>query len=319
MSKVPQPQHPQRPPGLFGWRQRRKQSPALMVAEPLTEEEAAVELEAKRKEEEDARRAEEEKRSAKRKKKRPAPPAEDEVDECAAPALVRVAVGRFGVSLNTVGCIVASSAICVTLLGAYAIGRRSADDPASGGLSPVAGVTTPRTVAESPLFSSGPGRAAFEEKGRRETAASPDLSALLDGPASRHDGAVRANEPASVEFGGSEPAVGHERLNYLQIESFAMTRDRDRGQILQDVADVQAFLRARGVETVARQLGSSYAVFGQRGFSPGGESEAQRNAFRQKIEQYGREYRQSGGLYGFKGCLFVSHARSRAGRPVGSS
>lgn len=315
MSKAPQPQHPRRPPGLFGWRQRRRQSPALLVAEPLTEEEAAVELEAGRKAEEDARRAEEEKRSAKRKKRRASPPIE--VDESAAPALVRVSVGRFGLSLNTVGCIVASSAICVTLLGAFAVGRRSAGDPSSGGLSPVAGVTTPRAAAESPLLSSGQGRPAVE-KGRRETATSPDLSALLDGPAPRNDGVVRANEPASVGYDGSEPAAGAERLNYLQIESFAMTRDRDRAQVRQDVAGVQAFLRARGVETVARQLGNGYALFSQRGFLPGGESEPQRNAFRQMIEQHGRAYRRSGGLYEFKGCLFVSHARSRAGRPVGS-
>jgi hypothetical protein len=47
----------------------------------------------------------------------------------------------------------------------------------------------------------------------------------------------------------------------------------------------------------------------------GREHAAEREAFRRRIEELGTEYRRAGGLYQFKGCLFVSYSSTRVGDP----
>lgn len=124
---------------------------------------------------------------------------------------------------------------------------------------------------------------------------------------------MAANRPASVMATESVGGVPPERLNYLQIESFRITRARGGEQLEEELADVQAFLEARGVETFARRLGNGFVLFSVQGFPPGSEYAAEREAFRARIVRFGEKYRRSGGLYQFKGCLFVSHARTRIG------
>ena len=104
------------------------------------------------------------------------------------------------------------------------------------------------------------------------------------------------------------PALPPESLNYLQIESFPVSRDRDAQQVAQDVKDARQFLLDRGVRTFARRKGGGFVLFAEQGFAPGKEAAGSREAFRRKIEALGQEYRKTGGLYAFKGCLFVSYA-----------
>ena len=307
MSKTPQVQYPKRRPGLLAWWRRRKESPSLTVAQPLTEEEAAAELAERRAAEQAANRAKEPKRPAK----------DTGEPKSTSGPFFRMTEGRFVLSLNTAGCIFITASICVLMLGAYSLGRHSTGATAAKGLPQVAAVKgLSGSSSRSPLLSGGEDASAGVGRAQRDPAAGPDLSELLKQPPAKRAGAVTANEPAVVRSRTAEGGAQTERLNYLQIESFRITRARSSEQLKTDVADVQAFLAARGVETFARFLSNGYVLFSKEGFPPSPEYEARREAFRKKIEQCGREYRRGGGLYQFKGCLFVSYSQSRAGRPA---
>jgi hypothetical protein len=56
-------------------------------------------------------------------------------------------------------------------------------------------------------------------------------------------------------------------------------------------------------------------LFGEQGLQIGPKGEADRQAIRKKIQDLGKEYRKSGGLYEFKDPLFVSYVRTQAGQP----
>jgi hypothetical protein len=107
-----------------------------------------------------------------------------------------------------------------------------------------------------------------------------------------------------------------ENLNYLQIESFMITRHRSGDVVAADLANARRFLADRGIETFARQHSNGFVLYTMQGFPMEGESAARREALKRRVEELGREYRRSGGLYEFKGCHFVSHSRATAGRPV---
>jgi hypothetical protein len=302
MSKAPEAQNPRRGPGLFAWRRRPSESASLMVAQALTEEEAAAELEARRAPEANC-------------------PAEAADAEPRGPGTLGVFWGRVSnrvleirpkLSLNTVGCLAVAASVCLLTLGAYTLGRRSA---IGKGLEPVAALRNVAGSARSPLLSD---RGGSTESSRRQAgyASDPDLSELLRQPPAKQAGIVIPNQPASVGKETAEIGVPAEKLNYLQIESFKVTRERNGEQLRRDLADVRAFLAARGVETFARNLGNVYVLLGKQGFPTGQDFKARREEFRREIEQYGQEYRRSGGPYQFRGCFFVSHSRSRAGRPV---
>ncbi|MBN2563827.1 MAG: hypothetical protein JXQ75_23175 [Phycisphaerae bacterium] len=317
MSKAPQVQIPQQGRGLFG--RRRKESASLVVAEPMTEEEAVAELAARRSAQEEAVRAKQARREARQAAKQAAKQLKQARKSSAATAagaessaggpLMRFAGGRLMLSLNTVGCVVAGACICVLMIGAYSLGRRSVVG------TPVAAVSSSAS-ARTPLLSNGSGAAGGMHGAGFAEPSDPDLSELLKVHAARHASVVNPNQPANVASPASEDNVAASKLNYLQIESFRITRDRSGEQIKEDLAEVRSFLAERGVETFSRRLGNGYVLFGKQGFPPGPESEAQRDAFRSRIEDLGKQYRDAGGLYRFRDPLFVSYSQSMAGQPA---
>ena len=359
MSKAPQGQ--QVLPRRTGWFWRPQTSPpSLMVAQPLTEEEAAAELEALRQADEaskrpaeEALRAKEETRRAKeearrtregarraeaqakreektrrteelRRAKENQPTMRSVVSRDAPPAerVVRFAAQRLMLSLGTVGCVVAAAGICVLMLGAYSLGRRSAPEAARNGMPPAAAVVNGENgTVRTPLLpmQEKPQADVRTSHEKQPAASNPDLSELLKVPAARRANLVAPNQPAAVAKPAPAPppsGPAPETLNYLQIESFNVTRYRSGDQLKEDLDAVRAFLDQRGVKTTARRLGNGYVLFSERGFPPGSQHEAQRAAFRKQVEDLGKEYRRSGGLYEFKSPLFVSHAASRGGQPA---
>jgi hypothetical protein len=282
-----------------------------MVAEALTEEEATAEIAARRAAEQESRRSAAAERAAKRKAKDAGRP-----DGFTRRAL-RVAGGRLVLSLSTVGCSVVVVGVCLLLLGAYAVGRRSAARTGGSGPTRVAAIRPGTSDGASPLLHGTGGESSGARRAEAAVPDDPDLSELLKVPAARRQGNVNLNQPASVGQPAREAGVPAEKLNYLQIESFQVTRDRSSERLRQDLAEVQAFLAERGVETFARRLpGRGYVLFSQQGLPLSQDYKARREAFRKRIEGLGKEYRRSGGQYEFKGCLFVSHSRSRIGRPA---
>jgi hypothetical protein len=371
MSKAPQGQVLQRRTGWFAKRQ--VTPPSLMVAQPLTEEEALAELKAQRDAEEaakraaedavrireEARRAKEEARrireeakraesEARREEKarqaeesrrkrqeaaaRSAATAADASSPHAPPEpVVRLRGQKLNLSLSTAGCVAGAACICVLVLVGYSLGRRSTPSKdANGGAPPAASIVRGEsdTVRTPLLPAPAKPKADARPKAKTQptaqaapTTSNPDLSELLKSPAARKANLVTPNQPAAVEKAAAAPmpavpaGPAAEDLNYLQIESFHVTRYRSGDQLKDDVEAVRAYLGQRGIATFARRLGNGYVLFGEQGFPPGAQTEVQREAFRKKVEDLGKEYRKSGGLYEFKNCLFVSHATTRAGQP----
>jgi len=284
----------------------------MMAATPLTEEEAQAELRAERQARENRRRQD----------RAPAPspsqaetPEHLETAESTADdrhvALVSIANGRLTLSLNTAACVAAAGFICVLVLVGYSLGRRTRE--------PLRPLPAAAAVVDKPSVEGEPAHippASAQPVAAQRPPIPPDLSALLQQPPSRKPLTVQANRPSQVAPGQTPPAGLAENLNYLQIESFLITRDRSGDQIAQDVAAVRSFLAERGVRTFARRRANGYLLFAEQGFEPGREHAAERDRFRRRIEQLGREYRGAGGLYQFKGCLFVSYAHTRVGDPA---
>ncbi len=309
------------------WRRRVDHSVVPTVAEPLTEEEAANELNALK---EQAGRSEAAKAAKARRRQEKAAKREAKRNKAAA-RLSREpdvpggrpagGVGRRPLlSLNTVTCIATTAVLCIVMLGVYSLGRRSIQQDDGSELRPAAAINHPRERSRSPLLppereTNGSSNRVAD---RQMSTADPDLSRLLEKPPAKEKPVVGANLPAraATETTESEETSAAARLNYLQIESFLITRDRSGELVAEDLTDVQRFLGEHGVETVARRHSNGFGLYSMRGFSPGREFESDREAFRKHVEALGREYRQSGGLYEFRGCMYVSYSRTRAGRPV---
>lgn len=146
-----------------------------------------------------------------------------------------------------------------------------------------------------------------------------NLNQLVQKPAAkRQETQVVANQPLAAGESSKPvtPLALPENQNYLQIESFRISRDRSGEQLSHDVAEARQFLAEHGVRTFARHKSNGYVLFAEQGFETGKEANATRESFRRKIEALGQEFRRSGGLYQFKGCLFVSFAATQTGDPV---
>lgn len=337
MNKAPQGQVVRQRPSVFPWR-RVQQTVGPIVAEPLTEDEAAAEMAAHREAEQAARRAQEEtirqrvearqtraeqKRLKGEARRRRQAERVQQLREYASSSPeprpgtpwrlpVVLSRGRLLFSVGTAGCAVLIASTCLLMLGAYSLGRRSEAGTRSLGLTTAAAV---KSGAQSPLLPDQTPPAIST----KPPLSNPDLSELLKVPAARRESGVTANQPASVATAppAAESAASSDResLNYLQIESFRITRDRSSEQLREDVATAKAFLATRGVKTFARRLSNGYVLFGEQGFPPGPEYEAQRAAFRKKIDDLGKEYRAAGGDYRFKDPLFVSYSITKTGQP----
>ncbi len=329
MSSAPQVQYPKRRKGLFGRKQSEQDASAIpTVAEALTEEEARAEMEAQRRAEQEKRLAAEEKRRA-REEKKAAKRAQKAAKRAAAieaaqnapkvegDSPVRVSQGRVVFSLGSVAGVTAAAAVCLLLLGAYALGRKSMSGDGGQGLRPAAAIKTPADGNSS--AASRQGRRAERPTADRsgEQAKSAELIQLLSKPpAKQESGGVVANVPASVAGQGAAAQADAEDLNYLQIESFLIQRERSGDVVAQDLADVRRFLAERGIATQARRHSNGFVLYSAKGFKTGAECREEREAFRSRVEELGAEYRKSGGLYEFKGCDFVNYGKTQTGRPV---
>lgn len=344
MSKAPQGEVRRRRAGLLSsllGRETRPTCSPMIVAQPLTEEEAAAELAAQREAEVAAKRAAEEERRLReenekaredaRQARKAAKLAErgqrEEARRRAAAeaaatgaghpgvAILRIASRRLVMSFNAKGCAIGVACLGVVLLAAYSLGRRSITNPEGHGLTPALSMTMPAESSDTPR------PPADRKPGVKPEAATarpsnPDLSELMRVPHSPRGTLVNPNQPASVEPPAPQAAPPIENLNYLQIESFGVTRTRSSEQLKDDVASVRKFLAERGIRTIARRLNSGgYLLFSEQGLPTGAKGEADRQAFKKRIEDLGREYRKSGGLYEFKDPLFVNHTRVQVGQP----
>jgi hypothetical protein len=331
MSKAPQVQYPAVRRSFFG-RAKSGSQPASVptVAQPLTEAEAAEELAAGLRAEQERRQAKETKRAEKEASREAAKAAKAaaKIDAAKARAArttatmpggagptsggaVRVVRGRLTVSFNTVACLVVAAGVCVMMISAYSIGRHSGGS--KGELVPAA--AKPAEFSATPLLP-----ALGKPKGKTtkpEPPAIADLSRLLDKPAERQaEPGVAANSPAKPVEEETVDESTAARLNYLQIESFLITRERSGDMVVKDLEAVRQFLGERGIKTIARRHSNGYVLYSAQGFPPDRESAKQRETFRKRIEALGQEFRRSGGQYEFKGCDFVGHARTKAGQPA---
>jgi hypothetical protein len=281
----------------------------VLVAEPLTEEQARAELRGSTVP------------ASPPALQKPAPSVQDAASrqpksESSTAADRASSVGRLNISMSTATCVAVAGFVCVVMLGSYSVGRRYSGVPNT--LPPAAAVTQRSTPAStSPLLP-----IAVEEQNSKksnQTSVRPDLSFLLQ-PPGKTALTVAPNKPARVMPESNDKPVGvAENLFYLQIESFRISRDRNGDQLLKDVEAVRKYLASQGVDTIARRRSNGFVLFGKEGFSLAKDQAQNREAFRKKIERLGQEYRRSGGLYQFKGCLFVNFATTKAGDPVAAS
>lgn len=304
------------------------EGPVQIVAEALTEEEAAEELAAQAAAEQEAVR-EREVRDAERRAKREAKRAERAAMRSAAADFVRsrIALGdaapiversgdRFVVSVNLAGCLIGAALLCVIFVAAYLAGRRAGANPNDAPLVEAAAVTkSTENAGHSPA--DRPVRVARRGTANRRQA--PDLSGLTtDLTQSRiQPTTVRANQPASVLNRLPENEPGAERLNYLAIQWFDFS-GRKRDEVLNDVRAVQQFLADKGVETVARKVSGGVNLFSRKGYLMSDEQKAERQAFQHQVAEYGKVYRRQGGqgLYEWTDCYFVSFGLATKGDPI---
>lgn len=314
MSKAPQTRPAQRAGGLKLFSRKREASENLpMVAVPLTEQEALAELAAMREAEDRRRREQIAERAAReaREEREAAPPVDVSAPEpeCAAGTpWFAYSSGRVSLSLGGAGMFAVAGAMCGLVIVGYSFGRRPG--AAQGPLSKVAAVTNKSPASES----------VHEKAAPAQTSPAPvsgDLAELLKQPSIRPPaGAVKANQPARTAAGPVAGAIQPEDMNYLQIESFLITRERSGDEVAQDLAAARRFLAERGVRTFARRRSNAFLLYAEQGFPPSRESAGERDRFRRRIEQLGQEFRTVGGRYQFKGCLFVSYAHTKTGDPA---
>ncbi|MFQ5424371.1 MAG: hypothetical protein ACE5F9_10380 [Phycisphaerae bacterium] len=336
MSKVPQSQSEVRRGGLSWLRRSADENTApILVAEALTEEDAALELaeeqsqrDAERAERErieherescaEAKRAERERKRTERRARKASRRAERRRQAEAGPdaALPPVRIGRGGriiLSLGTVSCVSVVAVIASMVLAGYAVGRRSGRQPDQ--LETIAGIAADSDKTQSPLLPPID-RPAEGSAHRVEVMDDPDLSELLKPPPARQPRGVTPNKPARVASDDPRAADAEPSLNYLQIESFLVNRFNSIEQVRSQLSNAQAFLAERGIPTVARTRSSGFVLFSQQGFQPGSKFERQRTQLQQRIEALGREYRRTGGRYEFRGCYFVNYAKAHRGALV---
>ncbi len=316
MNKTPVAANPRRQG--FSWRWNRDAAARLQMAEALTEEEAAAAIAEER--------AKQEKKSRRRSGRRRALAGADgattsslregETDrrtESAGDGQVRARDGRLVFSLTTAACVAVAGVMCAALLGAYAMGRRSTGG-AEASLSPVAALGNGTFSGGSPLLPSARPLAATPKE--EPPPIDPDLSQLLKRP-EPPESSVGANRPARVDGVAASPAatISPAGLNYLQIESFLITRERSGEALAKDVSEVRRYLSDHAIRTFARRRSNGYVLFAEQGFPPSKEFQKEREEFAKRIAELGRAYRKSGGQYEFKGCFFVGYQSTQAGDP----
>ena len=331
MSKAPTSQTPVRRGG-FSWLRRDDDDNAapLLVAEPLTEEEAAMELASERaafeaeraqretevrdrearkvakREAKGAKRAERAAKRAERRAARESARGRELTDNIPVyqPGRRQSAIPKGAAAILTLLAVVAG-----LILAGYALGRRSTDGQSE--LETITGIAGPNRSGSPLLPPDDAGRQ--ESSGKTTVPEHPELSRLLEPPGSSHrTNAQSVQKPRTV---ANMPATtaGTQSQNYLQIDSFLRTRYHPDSEVREHLRDVRKFLAERNIQTVARRRSSGYVLFSETGFRMGSEFEGQREAFKKRIRELGQEYSRAGGRYSFKGCFFVSHSEAHRG------
>lgn len=348
MSKAPQNVEPApaRAPAVAFWRRvRQPQAPAMMVAEPLTEEEAQAELSAQRavrdeidrrqrdetaarEAERDARRkiAQEQKEARQRAKhaakqaraaarageaqsSRPIGPTQNEVYY----PFLRAMRGRLVVTLNTMTAMIVAVVIAAVGMGGYFLGHRVSNggtsEPTHTTLAGIVPTTTgDGDTPQSPLPSLAVEPAAKPSKPSVQPPTTPELKRLLT--PRKIEPTPPAIEPTpgggGVRANAPTSLTLDASLNYLQIESFLVGGDETPEKVRADLVAVRKYLAERGVRTIAKRRSRDYVLFSSEGFPKGPEGASARASFAIRIENLGREYRRAGGRYEFKKCYFVS-------------
>lgn len=323
MSRAPQAETIRTAPGLSSIWTRRPTTPAgQVVAQPMSEQEAMAELaereaqRTRREQEVESQKAERQARQAEKQARREAQSKEKQELRAqraarkaamkAARAQAGAAVPRFNLSLSTAACVGGAGLICALVLAAYSLGRHSKAE-----LGTVAAIKEPPAKAAP----SKKRIVAENVKAKIPANSHPDLAQLLDKPEPVASKGVMVNEAVSVSSKDAAATLS-EDMNYLQIESFLVTRDRNGDQLAADLAHARSFLAEHGMKTFARKRSNGYVLFCEQGVATGKDHATERDTLRKRVQQLGQEYRAAGGLYGFKGCLFVSFSSTKAGDPV---
>ena len=348
MSKAPQnvDAPPARAPAAAFWRRvRQPQAPAMMVAEPLTEEEAQAELSAQRAvreeidrrerdesaardAEREARRkiAQEQKEARQRAKQaakqaraaaratesqpsRPIGPTQDEVYY----PFLRAMRGRLVVTLNTMTAMVVAVVVAAVGMGGYLLGHRiSKDGGPEQTQTTLAGIVPSGHSADTPqapLPSMAEEPAPKPNPTRVQPPTTPELKRLLT--PKKPDPAPPVIEMSAGATGGVRANAPtslslESSLNYLQIETFRIGGDETPERVRADLDAVRKYLAERGVRTIAKRQARDFVLYSSEGFPKGSEGASARAAFALRIESLGREYQRSGGRYEFKSCFFVA-------------
>ena len=353
MNKAPQTQSPgikvPRLPFLSGLKKKQREPSQPIVAQALSEEEAAAEMAARRAAIEAAERAKAEarerveaakeaKRLAKLEQKARKQAAREAARQQAAELAARKAAeqaeatprrpiiaaparggswfrssaGKFSFSLSTVGCMVVAGAFCALVAGAYVLGHRTSGDGKSSALTPAAAIANPDLLKDSTGAVKQP---AVRKSGGSQTRQNPDLKELMAPPQAVLQN-VTANQPRSLDSAQDGSAASAKKLNHVQIEWFPITVEKSSEDLLAEVNDVHRFLKARGIETFAQEMPRGYILYSMQGYTMSDKYRSERNALLKTIEQYGQEDFRSGGRYQFKDCLFVNYNNTIKGRPV---
>ncbi len=340
INKAPQTESAIAKPRLSLFKRKTSAKSPPIVAQALTEEEAAAELSARRaraeaealaaaearervaREKEQKRLAKLERKSARQAARQSAKQraaelaAQRQAQKAASSAqsspvapIIRSGRSRLSFSLSTAGFMVVAGVTVGVIFAAYAIGKKFSGGEGSTEITRAAAVKPP--LIDEP-------RSMVKPSATQKNAAdgkNKELGELLRPPPAVTRNMV-ANQPQRIESGGDASAAAPKKENFVQIEWFQISVDKNREELQAELEDVHRFLKARGIETFARELPRGFILYSARGFRMSSDTKADRDAFLRQCQKLGQEYFRGGGRYQFKDCFFVSYNNAMKGQPV---
>lgn len=229
--------------------------------------------------------------------------------------VLRAGQGRVAFSVSTAGFMVAAGVVCAVLFGVYRLGFRSGSDTEPDQLAKSTQNDQAESTALASLTAQSARRPASDRKNRSAAEKGNELDDLLRPPASVVKN-VMANQPVRVDQPPGSEAPPKSKLNYVQIDCFLITVQRTGEDLRADLEDVRNYLKKNGVETFARETSTGFFLYSAAGFRMSRDARAERDAFLKKIEKLGQDYFRGGGRYQFKGCFFVSYNNAMRGQAV---
>lgn len=226
---------------------------------------------------------------------------EFDADVDVAPRL-RVREGRLTVALNPATYIIVAGGLVALMLSAYAVGRSSGR--AAGSAAPtMTAVNEGNRTPANPLLDGGTSGALADaaEPPKRSRNDSRPLGAIH--PPHTEDPAKTA-APSAASDAKSRPAASEKKPLRLWIESIKTRTAAEKRTAEQEAQRIGAFLAGQGVKSTLVPVENGVIILSEEGFPPGSAGEADREAFKKRIRELGRLYRQQGGRYTFAGCFF---------------